>query len=114
MIWKSQVLVQTSIFEFELRLYSSRSTECNTKILLWRSSKKNLDDEVLNLESDPKEHFNLGLHIYIKPIISTCLLTTLAMDKYGYIITCDLLCSTIHSHIPSNTDCITYITVGVR
>ena len=33
---------------------------------------------MLNLASDPKEHFNIGLHIAHKPIMRDCFLTILA------------------------------------
>ena len=51
-----------SIIEFGLKVYSTRYTEHNTKITVECSQYK-LYDKVPNLASDPKEHFNIGLHI---------------------------------------------------
>ena len=44
------------------RVYSTRYTEHNTKIYIVIVDKK-LNDKVLNLALDPKEHINLGFHI---------------------------------------------------
>ena len=56
-----KVLVQILIIEFGLRAYSTRYNENNTKISIEVNNQ--LDDKVLNLATDPNEHFNVGLHI---------------------------------------------------
>ena len=41
---------------------------------------KVIKDKVLTLARDPKEHINLGLYSYTKPIVSTNLLSALTIQ----------------------------------
>ena len=57
-----KVPTQISIIVFRLRVYTTRYTEHNKKINI-EIVNKYLYEKVLNLASDPKEHYIIGLHI---------------------------------------------------
>ena len=58
--------------------YTQQDIPSTTQRYILRSSINNYG-KVLNLASDPKEHFNIGLHIIQHQVISTGLLTALAI-----------------------------------